>query len=152
MPTAIPLTRRDFLRGTLATVGSAGWALRGAAGEAPELLGKVRPRSSAAIAASPFSVGFETLDRKMFDPQRTYAHVGALGVKWARVHTGWCRTEVERGRYDFAWLDAVVDGLLKVGVQPWFCVGFGNRLYTPAAPYESAVGWIPTGTPEGQAA
>jgi hypothetical protein len=116
------------------------------------VLGKVAPRSSSSIAASPLSVGFEALDRKMFDPARTYEHVGRLGVKWARVHTGWCRTEQKRGVYDFAWLDEVVDSLRRLGVQPWFCVGFGNRLYTPEAPFESAVGWIPTGTPAGREA
>ena len=63
------------------------------------VLGKVAPRDSLAIAASPLSVGFETLDRKMFDPERTYPHLARLGVKWARVHTGWCRTELHRGEH-----------------------------------------------------
>jgi hypothetical protein len=49
-----------------------------------ELLGKVRPQPSLAIAASPLGVGFETLDRKMFDPERTYPHLAQLGIKWDR--------------------------------------------------------------------
>lgn len=122
------------------------------AGAGLKTVGRVAPRPGASIAASPLSVGFETLDRKMFDPERTYPFVARLGVKWARVHTGWCRTESKRGEFDFAWLDAVVDALRDSGVQPWFCVGFGNRLYTPEAPFESAVGWIPTGTDEGREA
>lgn len=124
------ITRRDFVRGALVTTGI-GLCRRGSGdGDASPptsrerlpVLGKVAPRSSISIAASPLSIGFETLDRKMFDPERTYAHVARLGVKWARVHTGWCRTERKRGAYDFAWLDQVVDALRRIGVQlstPW---------------------------------
>jgi hypothetical protein len=149
-PTA-HLTRRRFIGSCLAaSVG--GWLAGCISVTRSRQLGHVAPRASLAIAASPLSVGFETLDRKLFDPERTYPHLERLGVKWARVHTGWCRTELKRGEYDFAWLDAVVDSLLKIGIQPWFCVGFGNRLYTPEAPFESAVGWIPTRTAEAQQA
>ena len=114
--------------------------------------GKVKPRTSISIASSPLSVGFETLDRKMFEPERTYAHLANLGAKWARCQTGWARTETVKGQYDFAWLDSVVDNLLKIGVQPWFNLGYGNRLYTPGAPHESAVGWAPINSPEAKQA
>jgi hypothetical protein len=79
----------------------------------------------------------------MFDPERTYPHLAALGVKWARVQTGWSRCEPEKGRFDFGWLDAVVDRLRDIGIQPWFNLGYGNRWYIPEAPEESAVGWAP---------
>lgn len=114
-------------------------------------MGKVRPRNSKEIAASPLSVGFETLDRRMFDPERVYPHLAQLGVKWARVQTGWGRCEPERGRYDFAWLDAIVDSLLEIGIQPWFNLGYGNRLYTPEAEDASAVGWAPVFSEEARA-
>jgi hypothetical protein len=118
----------------------------------PDIVGKVRPRRSVDVAASPLGVGFETLDRKMFDPQRTYDHLAQLGVKWARAQTGWARTERTKGEYDFAWLDSVVDALRKIGVQPWFNLGYGNRRYTPEAPDDSAVGWVPLGSPEAKQA
>ena len=111
--------------------------------EKMQAIGKVAPRPSKAIEASPLSVGFETLDRRMFQPERTYEHLAKLGVKWARVQTGWARTETVKGRYDFAWLDGVVDSLRKIGIQPWFSISYGNRLYTPEAPDKSAVGWVP---------
>jgi hypothetical protein len=117
-----------------------------------DVVGKVRPRRSVSIAASPLSVGFETLDRKMFDPQRTYDHLAQLGVKWARAQTGWARTERTKGQYDFAWLDSVVDALRRIGVQPWFNLGYGNRLYTPEAPDDSAVGWVPLNSAEAKQA
>ena len=104
--------------------------------------GKLKPRASASITSSPLSVGYETLDRQHFDPAKTYALAAQLGVKWARCQTGWARCEKVRGQYDFAWLDEVVDGLLKIGIQPWFNLGYGNPLYTPKAD-ETAVGWVP---------
>ena len=114
--------------------------------------GKLRSRSCASIPASPLSVGFETLDRQMFQPEKTYGPLARLGVKWARVQTGWARTERQRGEYDFTWLDQVVDSLLKIGIQPWFNLGYGNRLYTPGAPHETAVGFVPMNSPEARAA
>jgi hypothetical protein len=106
-------------------------------------LGRVKPRPSLAIAASPLSVGFETLDRKLFDPERVYPLIAQIGVKWARCQTGWARTEQTKGEYNFTWLDEVVTSLRKIGIQPWFNLGYGNRLYTPEARDEAAVGWAP---------
>ena len=111
------ISRRSFLAGSLAATASAGWIARSACGAAPlglEVLGKVRSRPAASIAASPLGVGFETLDRKMFEPEPTYPLLAELGAKWARVQTGWCRCEPAKGKYDFTWLDAIVDRLL-----PW---------------------------------
>ncbi len=84
----------------------------------------------------------------MFDPVRVYPHLAKLGVKWARLQTGWARTETVKGTYDFAWLDEVVDSLVKIGVRPWFNLGYGNRLYTPGAPDPASVGWAPVFTPQ----
>ncbi len=152
------ITRRRFLE--MGLMGSAGLHLRPRSTSAAEAnreprardpfltsglkpIGKVKPVPSRAIRASPLSVGFETLDRKHFDPPRTYPHLAELGAKWARCQTGWCRCEPQRGEFDFRWLDAVVDGLLEIGIQPWFNLGYGNRLYTPKAENEAAVGWAP---------
>ena len=104
--------------------------------------GKLKTKSSAEIKSSPLSVGYETLDRELFDPQKTFKHAAQLGVKWARCQTGWVRCEKEKGVYDFGWLDEVVDGLLKIGIQPWFNLGYGNPLYTPEAD-KTGVGWAP---------
>ncbi len=112
------------------------------------VIGKVAPRPSLSIKASHLSLGFETLDRRMFAPEKTYGYVAQLGVKWARTQTGWARTETKKSEYDFAWLDGVTDSLLKIGVQPWFSLSYGNRLYTPEAPNEYAVGWVPLNNAE----
>ncbi len=140
------VSRRSFLRRSLAMAAGAAWLPGSAGGAVPrrlEVLGKVQPRPSKSIAASPLGVGFETLDRKMFEPEPTYPFLAQLGAKWARVQTGWCRCEAAKGTYDFAWLDAIVDRLLAIGIQPWFNLGYGNRLYTPEATNQFAVGWVP---------
>ena len=52
---------------------------------------------------SPASIGFECLDRKLFEPtDEVYARLGACGVKWARVQSMWSRCETEKGKYDFS--------------------------------------------------
>ncbi|WP_269522751.1 GH39 family glycosyl hydrolase [Coraliomargarita parva] len=107
------------------------------------VLGAFRPRKTAEIKSSKIGVGFETLDRFMFDPDRVYPLMAELGAKWARVQTGWSRCETEAGQYDFAWLEEIVDRLLEAGVEPFFSVTFGNKLYMPDVPHESAVGHVP---------
>lgn len=106
-------------------------------------IGQLRLVPSREISQSGVSIGFECLDRFMFDPDKCYDKLAASGVKWARCQTGWCRCEKEKGVYDFAWLDAVVDNLLERGIQPWFNLGYGNRLYMPDAYGEAAVGHVP---------
>jgi len=118
----------------------------------PGVPARMKSRDSKDIKASPISIGFETLDRQMFDPERTYAHLAKLGVKWARCQTGWARTETTKGKYDFDWLEKVVDSLLAIGIQPWFNLGYGNTLYTPGPEHPSAVGWIPMNSEDAKAA
>ncbi|WP_043583307.1 GH39 family glycosyl hydrolase [Geminisphaera colitermitum] len=109
----------------------------------PEIGRLVTPRTTSEIPSSRIGIGFETLDRHMFDPERVYPHLEKLGAKWARVQTGWSRCETTPGVYDFAWLDTIVDRLRTIGVQPFFSVSFGNKLYMPDVPHESAVGYVP---------
>lgn len=150
-------TRRTFLRSaacTAAALVTRSRLLRAsdvtATVDLPEL-GRLAPLHSRQIENSPFSVGFETLDRAGFDPKPTYEPLGKLGVKWARVQTGWCRCETVKGRYDFAWLDEIVDSLLEQGIRPWFNLGYGNVLYTPESHTPFAVGYVPLFTEEARA-
>ena len=86
-------------------------------------------KTDASLRAGRWSIGCECLDRDMavFDAYKPY--VGQLGVGRARIQSGWAKTEKEKGKYDFAWLDAIVDGLLEQNVQPWMCLCYGNPLY-----------------------
>lgn len=109
-----------------------------------DFLGTMKIRSARKIADnSMVSIGFECLDREVFDPKRCYELLGRSGVKYARVQTGWVRCEREKGVFDFTWLDEIVDQLLAHGVLPWFNVGFGNPLYMPDLPNPTGVGCVP---------
>jgi uncharacterized protein YceK len=92
-------------------------------------LGHLAVRHARDIASSPWSVGCETLDRDYGDFSQYKDYVGELGVKHARIQSGWAKTEKQKGIYDFAWLDTIVSGLKGQGVQPWVCLCYGNPLY-----------------------
>ena len=106
-------------------------------------IGTFAPRSSKQIRASKIGVGFECVERKMWDDtEELYRAAGELGVKHARVMTGWFRCEREKGVYDFEWLEKIVDKLLAQGIRPWFCVCYGNKLYCDS-PADDAAGYPP---------
>ena len=92
-------------------------------------LGTIRPRHAREIEASNWSVGAETMDRDY----TIYAHwrnyLGPLGVKMARIQSGWAKTERRRGQYDWAWLDEIIPDMASQGVQPWVCLCYGNPIY-----------------------
>ncbi|MGI5869653.1 MAG: GH39 family glycosyl hydrolase [Kiritimatiellia bacterium] len=113
-------------------------------------VGTMPARNSRDIPASYCGVGCETLDRDYFDPAPVFPQLADLGVKWARLQTGWFKCEREPGQYNFAWLDKQVDTLLELGIEPWFNLGYGNNLYTPTAGSTAAeaVGHVPLNSPE----
>jgi polysaccharide biosynthesis protein PslG len=80
-------------------------------------------------SSSWWSIGCETLDRDYakFDVYKDY--VGELGIKKARIQSGWAKCEKEKGVYDFAWLDSIVYSLTEMKIKPWVCLGYGNPLY-----------------------
>lgn len=78
-----------------------------------------------------WSVGCETLDRDYADFDKFYQYMGETGVGYARLQSGWAKCEPKKkGKYDFAWLDHHVDGLISQGIHPWLCLCYGNPLYT----------------------
>ena len=112
-------------------------------------VGKITPKDSKDIKKSIIGLGFEKLDRDVFDPEKSYDFVAKSGVKWARLQSGWQRTEKEKGVYDFEWLDVIVDKMLEIGVEPWLCLCYGNSLYTDIAKKVfGAVGCPPIKTEE----
>lgn len=78
-------------------------------------VGVLQPKKSKDVQTSKIGIGFEKLDRDVFDPEKAYDRVAELGVKWVRIQSGWQRTERQKGVYDFAWLDKVVDNLIARG-------------------------------------
>ena len=96
-------------------------------------IGRIAPKSSAEIGKSKMGIGFEKLDRGVFDPEKAYDKLAKVGVKWVRIQSGWQRTERVKGVYDFAWIDSVVDNLIARGMRPWICLCYGNDLYSEDA-------------------
>ena len=116
-------------------------------------IGSLPRRSSGEIASSRIGIGFEKLDRGVFDPEKAYDKVAEAGAKYARIQSGWARTEREEGVYDFSWLDTVVDNLISRGIQPWMCLCYGNPVYTELArKVFGAVGCVPNSTEREMAA
>lgn len=112
-------------------------------------IGQIKPKKSVEIKKSRIGLGFEKLDRDIFDPEKSYPFVADSGIKWARLQSGWQRTEREKGVYDFSWLDDIVNKMISIGVEPWLCLCYGNALYTPAAKTVfGAVGCPPINTQE----
>ncbi len=105
------------------------WETFKASGPELKQIGWLATRHARDIKSSPWSVGCETLDRDQarFSVYKDY--VGELGVKHARLQSGWAKCEKQKGVYDFAWLDECVYGLDKQGVKPWMCLCYGNPLY-----------------------
>lgn len=95
--------------------------------------GKLTPKNSLQIKKSRIGIGFEKLDRDAFDPNKAYDKVFDIGIKWARIQSGWQKTERIKGVYDFVWLDEIVDNFLRRGIIPWISLSYGNDLYTESA-------------------
>ncbi len=93
------------------------------------LVGTIRPRHAREIRSSTWSVGGETLDRDFAVYGNYRQYLGPLGAKAIRVQAGWAKCEKTPGRYEWAWLDEIVDDALAQGVQPWLETSYGNPIY-----------------------
>ena len=50
-------------------------------------ISKITPKASKDIKKSIIGLGFEKLDRDVFDPKKSYDFVAMSGVKWARLQS-----------------------------------------------------------------
>ena len=48
-------------------------------------IGRVKAFSADEVEFSRVGIGFEKLDRAVFDPEKAYDKVAALGVKWGNI-------------------------------------------------------------------
>lgn len=93
------------------------------------LVGALVPRHAREIASSNWSVGAETMGRDFTVYRHWREYLGPLGVKGARIQSGWAKTEKAPGRYDWAWLDEIIPDMAAQGVKPWVCLCYGNPVY-----------------------
>lgn len=108
---------------------SINWDLFQQAGPDLKQIGTIGTKHSSEIKSSPWSVGCETLDRDYAKFSIYKNFVGELGVKRARLQSGWAKCEKEKGKYNFEWLDSCVYGLAEQSVKPWMCLCYGNPVY-----------------------
>jgi hypothetical protein len=113
-------------------------------------LGTLKALSAKKIKTSRWSIGGETLDRNYADYNAYKSYLGPLGAKRLRLQAGWARCERVKGKYDFAWLDSIVNDALSQSVQPWLELSYGNPIYQGGGDAALA-GGLPT-SPEALAA
>lgn len=94
------------------------------------IIGELVPVRSSLDVDSFWSVGSETLDRDFADFSKYKQYMGETGVGYARLQSGWAKTEKKKGKYDFTWLDEQVDGLIAEGIHPWICLCYGNPIWS----------------------
>ena len=72
-------------------------------------VGTLAPRSVKDIRSSNWTLGCETLDRDFANFDEYKRFLAPLGIKTIRLQAGWAKCEKEKGKYDFAWLDRIID-------------------------------------------
>lgn len=107
------------------------------------VVGQIKTLSTDKIESSRWSIGGETLDRDYANYHAYKSYLNDLGAKRIRLQGGWARCEREQGKYNFAWLDSIVDDALARGVKPWVQLSYGNPVY-PGGGQALLAGGIPT--------
>ena len=91
--------------------------------------GRLEVRPARSIRSNMWSVGCETMDRDYADWNQYKFLLGDLGATRGRLFSGWAKTEQEKGKYDFSWLDPQVREMAAMGVKPWICISYGNPVW-----------------------
>ncbi len=91
--------------------------------------GQLETRLARDIKGSKWSIGCETMDRDYADWNAYKDYLSHLGAKRGRLFSGWAKTEQEKGKYDFTWLDPQVREMAAMGVKPWICLSYGNPVW-----------------------
>jgi beta-glucosidase/6-phospho-beta-glucosidase/beta-galactosidase len=92
-------------------------------------IGKIKPRHAHEIQSSKISIGAEMMDRDYTIYANWQDFLGPLGVKKARIQSGWAKCEKENGVYDWAWLDEIISDMVNQGIEPWIDLCYGNPVY-----------------------
>lgn len=106
-----------------------------------ERIGTLRPRSVAEIRDSNWTLGCETIERGYADFWQYADYIAPLGIKTIRIQAGWARCEPEKGRFDFEWLDKIVDFAVAKGVNVLLETSYGNPIYNGAGGWDLGAGF-----------
>ena len=92
-------------------------------------IGTLVPRTAAEVGEAGWTIGCECLDRDYADFRAYRNFLPPLGIRKIRLQAGWAKCERERGKYDFSWLDEIVDWAKAHGLECMLETGYGNPLY-----------------------
>jgi hypothetical protein len=106
-----------------------------------ERIGTIRPRPVSEIRDSNWTLGCETVERGYADFWQYADYIAPLGIKTIRIQTGWARCEPEKGRFDFEWLDKIVDFARSKGVNVLLETSYGNPIYPGAGGWDLGAGF-----------
>ena len=104
-------------------------------------LGTLTPRSVTDIEDSAWTLGCETIERGYADFWQYAGYLAPLGIKTIRIQAGWARCEPEPGRFDFAWLDKVIDFACANGLNVLLETSYGNPVYPGAGGWDLGAGF-----------
>ena len=106
-----------------------------------ERIGTLKRDPQAAKHGSCWMLGCETLDRDFADFQKYKSYLPALGIPLIRLQAGWAKTEKEKGKYDFSWLDRIVDDAMELGLKCLLETDYGNPIYEGGGGWDLAGGF-----------
>ena len=92
-------------------------------------IGVIRPRNASEIRGSNWTLGCETLCRDYADYNEYKQYLVPLGIKTIRLQGGWAKTEQEKGKLDYTWLDTIVNDAIGRGLSIWLETSYGNPIY-----------------------
>ena len=104
-------------------------------------VGTIRPRGVSEIRGQNWRLGCEILDRDYMNFDEYKEHVAPLGIKLVRLQGGWAKCEKEKGKYDFSWLDHIVDTLRAEGIDCAIETSYGNPIYKGGGSQDLAAGF-----------
>jgi len=104
-------------------------------------IGTLAPRSVKDIRSSNWTLGCETLDRDFANFDEYKRFLAPLGIKTIRLQAGWAKCEKEKGKYDFAWLDKIIDYAVSQGLNILLETDYGNPIYEGGGGWDLAGGF-----------
>ena len=106
-----------------------------------ERIGTIRPRSANEIHGSNWTLGCEVLDRDFANFEEYKEHIAPLGIKTIRLQGGWAKCEKEKGKYDFSWLDRIIDYAREQGLNILLETSYGNPIYNGGGGWDLGAGF-----------
>lgn len=104
-------------------------------------IGTLIPRGAPDPQDEQWMIGCEVLDRDFTRFSAYKDFLPQLGIRSMRLQGGWAKCEKEKGRFDFAWLDACIDFARTNGLNPVLETGYGNPIYTGGGGRDLAAGF-----------